>query len=185
MATNTYGKLFLIPNFLSAQNEDDFIAGQVRRMVTHIRNFVVEQEKPGRALLKRLQIQHPQADLKLWVLNEHTAEKDFSLLLKSLENEDAGLISDAGLPCIADPGSQLVALAQAKNIEVIPLPGASSILLTLMGSGFSGQKFSFQGYLYVILCIFLRIGVKFKSTYGGGINQTTLPFFSKGIFLGK
>lgn len=146
MATK-YGKLFLIPNFLSEENEDDFIAGQVRRMVHHLKNFVVENEKQARALIKRLNIAHPQSELKFWLLNEHTKDHEMRDLLNALVDADAGIISDAGLPCIADPGASLVSLAQVKNIEIIPLPGASSIFLTLMGSGFNGQQFTFNGYL--------------------------------------
>jgi 16S rRNA (cytidine1402-2'-O)-methyltransferase len=147
MSASNFGKLYLIPNFLASDNPDDFISGQVKRMVKHLRNFVVENEKQARALIKYLQLNLPQSELRFWVLNEHTLESEVHLLLEALENEDAGIISDAGLPCVADPGSALVALAQQKNIEVIPLPGASSILLTLMGSGFSGQQFTFNGYL--------------------------------------
>jgi 16S rRNA (cytidine1402-2'-O)-methyltransferase len=145
--TTKYGKLFLIPNFLSEDNEDDFIAGQVRRLVNHLKHFVVENEKQARSLIKRINLAHSQAELKIWLLNEHTKAHEISGLLAALENEDAGVISDAGLPCVADPGSSLVALAQNKGIEVIPLPGASSIILTLMGSGFNGQQFSFVGYI--------------------------------------
>jgi len=145
--TTKYGKLFLIPNFLSKDNEDDFIAGHVRRMVNHLTHFVVENEKQARALIKRINLSHPQAELKIWLLNEHTKAQEISGLLAALENADAGIISDAGLPCVADPGSSLVALAQTKGIEVIPLPGASSLILTLMGSGFNGQQFSFVGYI--------------------------------------
>ncbi len=145
--TTKYGKLFLIPNFLSDDNEDDFIAGHVRRMVNHLTHFVVENEKQARALIKRINLSHPQAELKIWLLNEHTKAQEISGLLAALENADAGIISDAGLPCVADPGSSLVALAQTKGIEVIPLPGASSLILTLMGSGFNGQQFSFVGYI--------------------------------------
>ncbi len=145
--TTKYGKLFLIPNFLSEDNEDDFIAGHVRRMVNHLTHFVVENEKQARALIKRINLSHPQAELKIWLLNEHTKAQEISGLLAALENADAGIISDAGLPCVADPGSSLVALAQTKGIEVIPLPGASSLILTLMGSGFNGQQFSFVGYI--------------------------------------
>ncbi len=147
MSTTTYGKLYLIPNFLSEDNSDDFIAEMVRRMVHHLKHFVVENEKQGRALIKRLRLENSQQDLHIWLLNEHTQAQEVSFLLKALEGNDAGIISDAGLPCIADPGSALVALAQTKNIEVVPLPGGSSMIMALMGSGFNGQQFAFSGYL--------------------------------------
>lgn len=145
----TYGKLYLIPNFLSEDNPDEFIAEMVRKMAHHLKNFVVENEKQARALIKRLHLKHTQQELQIWLLNEHTPKIEIAGLLKALENEDAGIISDAGLPCVADPGSDLVALAQQKNIEVIALPGASSMMMALMASGFNGQQFSFSGYLPV------------------------------------
>jgi 16S rRNA (cytidine1402-2'-O)-methyltransferase len=143
-----YGKLYLIPNFLADDNPDTFLAQYVRENVHHIRHFIVETEKDARALIKRLQIATPQNELQLFLWNEHSNKSDVSDLLKALENGmDAGIITDAGLPCVADPGSEVVALAHQKNIEVIPLPGASSILMALMGSGMSGQSFTFHGYL--------------------------------------
>lgn len=143
-----YGKLYLIPNILADDNPDTFLAQYVRDQVHHIKHFIVETEKDARAHIKRLRIQTPQPELKLWIWNEHSNKNDLSQMLEALANgEDAGIITDAGLPCVADPGSDVVALAHQKNIEVIPLPGASSILMALMGSGMSGQSFVFHGYL--------------------------------------
>jgi 16S rRNA (cytidine1402-2'-O)-methyltransferase len=143
-----YGKLYLIPNFLADENPDSFLAQYVREQVHHIKHFIVETEKDARALIKRMQIATPQNELQLFLWNEHSNKSEVGELLKALENgSDAGIITDAGLPCIADPGSDVVALAHQKNIVVIPLPGASSILMALMGSGMSGQSFTFHGYL--------------------------------------
>lgn len=143
-----YGKLYLIPNFLAKDSQNDFLPEMVKRMTHHLKNFVVESEKEARALIKKLQLATPQNDLQIFILNEHTESKTYFELLKALENEqDAGIISDAGLPCVADPGFQLVSLAHQKNINVIPLPGSSSIFMALMASGFSGQNFAFTGYL--------------------------------------
>jgi 16S rRNA (cytidine1402-2'-O)-methyltransferase len=144
----TYGKLYLIPNFLANDSQNDFLPEMVKRMTHHLKNFVVESEKEARALIKKLQLATPQNELQIFILNEHTEAKTYHHLLKALEkNQDAGIISDAGLPCVADPGFQLVALAHQKNISVIPLPGSSSIFMALMASGFSGQNFAFTGYL--------------------------------------
>ena len=143
-----HGKLYLIPNFLANDSQNDFLPEMVKRMTHHLKNFVVESEKEARALIKKLQLATPQNELQIFILNEHTEAKTFHHLLKALEkNQDAGIISDAGLPCVADPGFQLVALAHQKNISVIPLPGSSSIFMALMASGFSGQNFAFTGYL--------------------------------------
>jgi 16S rRNA (cytidine1402-2'-O)-methyltransferase len=145
-----FGKLYLIPNVLSDDNTDDFIPEMVKRMVHHIDRFVVENEKDARALIKKLKLEKPQNELNFWKLDEHTPESEIGNLLIALENgQDAGIITDAGLPCIADPGSLLVSLAHRKKIEVVPLPGSSSILLTLMGSGLNGQSFAFNGYIPV------------------------------------
>jgi 16S rRNA (cytidine1402-2'-O)-methyltransferase len=143
-----YGNLYLIPNFLAKESQNDFLPDMVKRMSYHLKNFVVESEKEARALIKKLQLACPQNELQIFILNEHTEAKTYFELLKALENEqDAGIISDAGLPCVADPGFQLVALSHQKNIKVIPLPGSSSIFMALMASGFSGQNFAFTGYL--------------------------------------
>lgn len=145
---HTYGKLYLIPNFLTDDNPDSFIAQYVREHIYHLKHFIVETEKDARALIKRLHIATPQNELTLFLWNEHSDKKDLGNLLTAFENKmDVGIITDAGLPCIADPGSDVVALAHQKNISVIPLPGASSILMALMASGMSGQSFAFQGYL--------------------------------------
>lgn len=145
---HSYGKLYLIPNFLTDDNPDDFIAGCVRGAVHHITRFIVEDEKKARALIRRLQLHTPQAELEIALLNEHTTAQEIPLLLKMLEaGHDCGIISDAGLPCIADPGAALVSYAQQRGITVIPLPGGSSILMALMASGLSGQSFVFHGYL--------------------------------------
>lgn len=147
-AMQAYGKLYLIPNFLADDNPDSFLAQYVRESVHHLKHFIVETEKDARALIKRLQLATPQNELQLLLWNEHSNKSEVSSLLGTLENGmDAGIITDAGLPCVADPGSEVVALAHQKNIEVIPLPGASSILMALMASGMSGQSFTFHGYL--------------------------------------
>jgi 16S rRNA (cytidine1402-2'-O)-methyltransferase len=143
-----YGKLYLIPNFLANDNPDSFLAQLVHQQVHHIKHFIVETEKDARALIKRLQLATPQNELTLLLWNEHSNKMEANALLQLLENKtDVGIITDAGLPCIADPGSDIVALAHQKNIEVIPLPGASSILMALMASGMNGQGFTFHGYL--------------------------------------
>ena len=143
-----YGKLFLIPNFLSDDNPENFLPEFVRAKVHHIKNFIVETEKEARALIKKLHLSTPQNELNIFLWNEHSDKNTAHLLLGALENgNDAGIISDAGLPCVADPGNEIVALAHKKNIEVIPLPGSSSIFMALMASGMNGQHFAFHGYL--------------------------------------
>lgn len=145
---NSYGKLFLIPNFLSEENDENFLPNIVSQKINHIKNYIVESEKEARRLLKNLKISTPQNELEIHLWNEHSNKKEAPLFLELFKNGiDVGLISDAGLPCIADPGNEIVLLAHQKNIDVIPLPGASSIFMALMASGMNGQNFVFHGYL--------------------------------------
>lgn len=143
-----YGKLYLIPNILADDNAENFIPEFVREQVHHLKNFIVETEKEARSLIKKLKILTPQNELTILLWNEHSDKNTVQDLFKIFENgNDVGIISDAGLPCVADPGNEVVALAHKKNIEVIPLPGSSSIFMALMASGMNGQNFVFHGYL--------------------------------------
>ena len=145
---NDYGKLYLIPNYLADDNAENFIPNIVSEKIHHLKNFIVETEKDARALIKKLKISTPQSELTILLWNEHTDKTTVHNLLKLFENgNDVGIISDAGLPCVADPGNEVVAMAHQKNIEVTPLPGSSSIFMALMASGMNGQNFSFHGYL--------------------------------------
>jgi len=143
-----YGKLYLIPNYLAEDNSENFIPEYVREQVHHLKHFIVETEKDARALIKKLKISTPQNELTIILWNEHSDKNTVHELIKLLENaNNVGIISDAGLPCVADPGNDIVALAHKKNIDVIPLPGSSSIFMALMASGMNGQSFVFHGYL--------------------------------------
>lgn len=143
------GKLYLIPNSLGDPKTSPIHIPEVQlAAIREIKEFVVENEKNARACLKTLQIKSPQNELVLHVLDKHDKQQYITHFLKAAENGgNIGLLSDAGTPCVADPGSEIVALAHKKNIEVIPIVGASSILLALMASGFNGQSFAFHGYL--------------------------------------
>ncbi|MBP7261899.1 MAG: SAM-dependent methyltransferase [Bacteroidia bacterium] len=144
----TKGKLYLIPNTLGAEGASDMLAPWVKQQVHHLLHFVAENEKAARALIKNLQLAAPQSELHFVLLNQHTSlEEKQTLLNDALQGHDMGLISDAGLPCVADPGAEAVALAHQLGIEVVPLHGPSSLLLALMASGFNGQSFAFVGYL--------------------------------------
>jgi 16S rRNA (cytidine1402-2'-O)-methyltransferase len=145
-----YGKLYLIPNVLSASAPDNYLPDFIRAQVHELTHFIVESEKGGRALIKRLGIRATQQELVIETWNEHSDGKDMGRMLRLLENgTDVGIISDAGIPCVADPGADIVKAAHSKGVRVVPLPGASSILLALMGSGLNGQGFVFHGYLPV------------------------------------
>lgn len=140
-------KLFLIPNILSEANSAAFIPDDVREKVNGLKQFIVENEKSARALINKLKIATPQAELDIRLWNEHSKKEEMKEVTVLFDTGDVGIISEAGLPCVADPGSDIVAWAHKKNIQVIPLPGSSSIFMALMASGMNGQLFTFHGYL--------------------------------------
>jgi 16S rRNA (cytidine1402-2'-O)-methyltransferase len=141
------GKLYLIPSALSEDNQL-VLPQYALEVATNLNEFIVENEKTARHFLKAIGVKSPLQNLTLYSLNEHTKSSDISKLLTPLiEGRNVGLLSEAGAPAVADPGSELVRLAHEKDIEVIPLIGPSSIVLALMASGFNGQSFAFAGYL--------------------------------------
>lgn len=141
------GILFLIPTPLG----EDTLAGispDLLEAVFALDYFIVERGKTARRFLKAIQFPRPLQSLEFQELNEHTPEVALEgLLAPVLAGRDAGLMSEAGCPAVADPGSPLVLLAHRMGIEVRPLAGPSSILLALMASGLNGQRFCFHGYL--------------------------------------
>jgi 16S rRNA (cytidine1402-2'-O)-methyltransferase len=142
------GKLFLIPNTLGGESVKDIIPQDVISIATSLRIFAVEEIKSARRLLRKMDREFPIDECHFVQMNKHSGEKEMmEILMKLIKGENAGIISEAGCPGVADPGAELVHLAHSQGIEVLPLVGPSSFLLALMGSGFSGQKFSFHGYL--------------------------------------
>lgn len=141
------GKLYLLPNLLEETAAvESFFPLSVNEAVKSIQGMIAESEKMARRYLRRFLSHEEMAKMPLALLNEHT--KNFEELLKPLEQGEVwGLISDAGLPCIADPGAELVWLSHQKKIEVATFVGPSSIVMALQLSGFGGQQFSFHGYL--------------------------------------
>lgn len=151
------GTLYLIPNTLGSgpENEDllaSIIPEEVRQLTSRLDYFVAENAKTTRAFLKLIAAKHPLAkplqEIRISELNVQTAAAELPSLLAPLhEGRDAGLISEAGVPAVADPGANLVRLAHASGIPVRPLVGPSSLLLAVMASGLNGQSFAFNGYL--------------------------------------
>ena len=143
------GILYLIPTTLGDTAEvADVIPIKVNQIINTIDEYIVENEKSARHYLKKTGIQKPLQEIILHPLNQHTPAKDISTYLNSIsQGKNIGIISEAGCPGIADPGADVVKLAHEKNIKVVPLVGPSSILLSLMASGFNGQNFAFNGYL--------------------------------------
>lgn len=143
----SFGKLYLVPNKLGESELNKF--PEIHHiLISNTKYFIFENEKPGRAFIKDITPEKNQSELNIYILNKHTTEKEInSFLNPCLDGNDIALISDAGCPGIADPGSEIVKLAHENKIKVVPLVGPSSILLALMGSGMNGQNFKFNGYL--------------------------------------
>ncbi|APD05814.1 16S rRNA (cytidine(1402)-2'-O)-methyltransferase [Flavobacteriaceae bacterium UJ101] len=142
------GALFLIPTTLGEQDPFQVLPQQVISTIQKVDYYIVENEKNARRFIKKVAPEKVQADLKLFVLNKHTNPKDHASFLQPIEaGHSIGIISDAGVPGVADPGAEIISLAHQKNITIHPLVGPSSILLAVMASGMNGQSFAFNGYL--------------------------------------
>jgi len=146
------GTLYLIPNSLGPGALDEVLPASVRETTAQLDYFIAENAKTARAFLKLVSTTHPLGkplqEIEIRELNINTAASELpSLIAPLLAGRNAGLVSEAGVPAVADPGADLVRLAHQKNIPVRPLVGPSSILLALMASGLNGQSFAFQGYL--------------------------------------
>lgn len=142
------GKLWMVPTTLGGEQINDVIPQSALSIITSIRHFVVEDIKSARRYLRRIDREFPIDDSTFFVLNKRTNASEMTKFLAPVsEGHDIAMISEAGCPGIADPGAELVAAAHENGIRVSPMVGPSSILLALMGSGFSGQEFSFHGYL--------------------------------------
>lgn len=144
------GTLYLIPVTLGGGDPADVLPARTLSVLRQLTHFVVENAKSARQFLRAAQYPLPMQSVIMMTLDEHTPSKDVPALLEPLVlGNDCGLVSEAGCPVVADPGSLLVRLAQKSGIRVVPLAGPSSILLALMASGLAGQRFRFHGYLPV------------------------------------
>lgn len=144
----TEAALYLIPVQLSDGELSAVLPQRNLEIVGGIKHFVVENVRSARRFLKKCNHDINIDELTFYELNQHTAATDVESFLSPLEQGfPVGVISEAGCPAIADPGADVVAIAQRKHMRVVPLVGPSSILMGLMGSGFNGQSFAFLGYL--------------------------------------
>lgn len=146
--TDKKGKLYLIPSPLGENDPSEVIPGPVLKSLEGFRTFVVEEVRTARRYLSRAGLKGRIESLEFHELNEHTDQATIEGYLKLFDDgNDVALISEAGLPAVADPGAQLVALAHRHGIEVVPQVGPSSLMLALMASGLNGQSFAFCGYI--------------------------------------
>lgn len=140
--------LYLIPNLLGETPVEQVLPAYNHEIIMGIRHFIVEDVRTARRFLKQVDRSIDIDQLTFYTLNKHTKPDEISGMLKPLEEGNAmGVISEAGCPAVADPGADVVAIAQRKGLKVVPLVGPSSIILAVMGSGFNGQSFAFNGYL--------------------------------------
>lgn len=140
--------LYLIPVMLSDEPLDKVLPSYNIDIIRGIKHFIVENIRSARRFLKKCDKSIDIDTLTFYTLDEHTRPEEMTDYLAALiDGQPMGMISEAGCPAIADPGADVVAMAQRRGLKVIPLVGPSSILLSLMASGFNGQSFAFQGYL--------------------------------------
>ena len=140
--------LYLLPVTLGDTPIEKVLPSYNKEVILGIKHFIVEDVRSARRFLKKVEQNIDIDELTFYPLNKHTSPEDISGYLKPLEEGNSmGVISEAGCPAVADPGADVVAIAQRRNLKVVPLVGPSSIILSVMGSGFNGQSFAFHGYL--------------------------------------
>jgi len=147
--SDTKGVLYIIPVLLGG-DDISLLPESTLKAIRPLKHFIVENSKSARQFLKLAQIDSTQQELIINEIDKHQDHQPFDEFLKpTLTGYDVGLLSEAGVPCVADPGSGFIMAAHRNGIKVIPLTGPSSILLALMSSGLNGQSFCFHGYLPV------------------------------------
>ncbi len=142
-------RLYLLPNELFENSLHETLSPVAFQKIRSLKVIFTESEKAARRCIAKTKPEHTIDSVELYVVDKDTNQSSIEAYIKEIQEEEAGILSDAGCPGIADPGALLVAFAHRKGIEVIPMVGPSSILLALMGSGLNGQSFSFHGYLAI------------------------------------
>lgn len=140
--------LYLLPVMLGETPIESVLPVYNKEIILQIKHFIVENVRSARRFLKKVDSGIDIDSLTFYPLNKHTSSEDISGYLQPLAGGlPMGVLSEAGCPAVADPGADVVAIAQKKNLKVVPLVGPSSIILSVMASGFNGQSFAFYGYL--------------------------------------
>ena len=149
MIAGNFGKLYLVPNLLGATKPEQVLPAGTLAIVKRLKHFVVENTRTSRRVLSRIGMDCAIDDIEFIELDKHNARylDLMEHLGPCLQGEDMGLMSEAGTPCVADPGALVVDLAHSAGIQVVPLVGPNAMILALMASGFNGQAFAFHGYL--------------------------------------
>jgi len=141
--------LYLIPSTLGDVSPPDVIPQKTLQILRKLDHFIVEEERTARRFLIKAGINKPVDAITFFILNEHTGKENLSSFFENSGNTDMGLLSEAGVPAVADPGTDLIRVAHRMGFRVVPLVGPSSVLLAVMASGLNGQNFAFTGYLPV------------------------------------
>jgi 16S rRNA (cytidine1402-2'-O)-methyltransferase len=142
------GKLYLIPTTLGETEPLEVMPLSVKKVVEEIDFYIVENEKSARRFIKKISPKKAQSSLHIMLLDKYAEELETRRYLDICkEGVNVGLLSEAGVPAVADPGASIVKMAHQNNIQVVPLVGPSSILMAMMSSGMNGQNFAFNGYL--------------------------------------
>lgn len=142
------GKLYMIPGTIGDGSPDQVIGKSNLEILSSLRYLIVESQKNAIRFLVQCGLKGIIDEIEFGILNEHTRQNELDFILEPvLEGKNAGILSDAGCPGVADPGADIVALAHRRGVEILPLVGPNSIILGLMGSGLNGQRFTFNGYL--------------------------------------
>ena len=142
------GKLYLIPTTLGETEPLEVMPLSVKKVVEEVNYFIVENEKSARRFIKKIAPKKSQSSLQIMLLDKYAEEVETNQYLDVCkEGINVGLLSEAGVPAVADPGASIVKIAHQNNIQVVPLVGPSSILMAMMSSGMNGQNFAFNGYL--------------------------------------
>jgi 16S rRNA (cytidine1402-2'-O)-methyltransferase len=140
--------LYLIPVTLGEDDPAAVMPISVFQVIAGLDEFIVENERTARRFLRKAGYTRNFDEVKFHLLNKHTQPEELASFIESIKNRKAvGLLSEAGVPCIADPGALVVKMCHQHSLQVVPLTGPSSLLLALMASGFNGQHFTFHGYL--------------------------------------
>lgn len=146
----TKGRLILFPVPIGAEEIGMSLPAANQELLASCHTFIVEELRTARRFLKKAGYPYAIDDTTFYILNEHTTHEEIGNYLDAIEKgENIGLLSEAGLPCVADPGMMITRVAQQRGIEIAPLVGPSSLMLALMASGLNGQQFAFNGYLPV------------------------------------
>ena len=144
--------LCLLPVTLGETPIERVLPSYNKEIILNIKHFIVEDVRSARRFLKKVDASVDINSLTFYELNKHTLPEAISDYLRPLaDGHSMGVISEAGCPAVADPGADVVAIAQRKRLKVVPLVGPSSIILSVMGAGFNGQNFAFNGYLPIDL----------------------------------